>query len=252
MTFDYVVGNPPYQYPKSFTKSKNKKLYKDIVSRLLELDYTQMVMITPPAIVVKNKYLCLLNHNLTHVESTNEYFDIGQKTVFWVLSKDAKDVITHSFVQNPEHQEAMDIYDAIRTQPKYFLRNGPDDKNNTYPLHKRCTKNHVIYPHGTKKQSLIKLHQEQKICISATNAHKPDNIFITDKDMSQEYYFAKDVGQLENLKSFIYSEYFMRIRQDLIEELGTSFNVMIAYLPQIDFFYPWTNEMVEKYYKSIL
>jgi len=87
MKFSYIIGNPPYQYPKNFTDSKNKKLYIDIIKKILPLS-DNISFITPSAITIKGTGFSLVNKGTTYVDfSANDYFDVGSKICAWNITK---------------------------------------------------------------------------------------------------------------------------------------------------------------------
>ena len=60
MKFNHIIGNPPYQYPKDFTESKNKKLYIDIIKKILPFS-DNISFVTPSDITLKGTGFSLVN-----------------------------------------------------------------------------------------------------------------------------------------------------------------------------------------------
>ena len=93
MKFDYVIGNPPYQYPNG-VKSAGDKLYIPIALKMFDLLTTNGIMsfITPKAVLrIKNKQIIKeFDKHLKFVDFTaNERFNIGQNVIQWRFARDS-------------------------------------------------------------------------------------------------------------------------------------------------------------------
>ena len=92
--FDYIVGNPPYQYPEGVNTSK--KLYIDITKRCINLlnPTGEMSFITPKGILMDGRFNTtykFISENLTMVDyTTNNDFVIGQSVVSWNVTREYK------------------------------------------------------------------------------------------------------------------------------------------------------------------
>jgi len=87
MKFDYIVGNPPYQYPKGAETSR--KLYIDITAKVIPLLKKTGVLsfITPMAILnngSKNTVYNLIKDNIYEVDmDIDKQFNVGQRIILW-------------------------------------------------------------------------------------------------------------------------------------------------------------------------
>jgi len=80
MTFDYVVGNPPYEDTSS--TGSNAKLWKIITRRVQGLAKRQIIFVTPMA---QAQYL-LRKHTFYLDYTADDYFDVGTRIIAWGMS----------------------------------------------------------------------------------------------------------------------------------------------------------------------
>ena len=92
MKHDYIIGNPPFSYPKGI--SVNKKLYVDISHKMFSLlkESGELHFITPQAIISsgqQNKCFKILKEGLIEVNyDADDAFNIGQKVISWIYKND--------------------------------------------------------------------------------------------------------------------------------------------------------------------
>ena len=207
MKFNYIIGNPPYQYPKNFTKSKNKKLYIDIIKIIINLS-PNISFVTPSAITIKGTGFTLVNKGTTYVDfSANDSFNVGSKICAWNIRKSYNNKVTitdsdkneytldqdhsyfdYSFVKDEDARLICEVFEKFRnlsqtrTHNKMFFRNGNAYDKGDYPIYARSNEknNFKISLRGYLKKEPA-LHKKDKILLSLTKAYKPENLFIDNK-----------------------------------------------------------------------
>lgn len=104
MKFDAVIGNPPYQAPKTSDKKGkggNNSLYLDFIKKSLEISDI-VAMITPPAGLIKSTVLGkststleLMNGGLKHINlNAKEHFNVGTPICWWIYDKNHNGNVT--------------------------------------------------------------------------------------------------------------------------------------------------------------
>ena len=281
MKFDYIVGNPPYHYPEGVTTSKNKKLYIDIIKKILPLS-NKISFVTPSAITIKGSGFSLVGKGIRYVDfSSNDYFNVGSKICSWYLDKSYQGVAAnvkiidsnkneyelpqdhsyfdYSFVEDEDAELICEVFEKFRnlsqtrTHNKMFFRNSNPQKSGNYPVYSRANEknNFEITLRGYLKKE-PHLFQKPKILISLTKAYKEENLFQDLRDFSAEFVFVEDKGQIENIKSFIFSSFFKKSVKLFKEISGHSFNNMLCYCPKFDDSKLWTNEEVKKFFENFI
>lgn len=95
MKFDVVVGNPPYQSTED--GSKRKKMWVSFATKSIDMSPI-VAMVTPTAWQKTNsKYFTEISDKikkyLTCYDSTDQYFNVGESTGYWVVNKNSTNIV---------------------------------------------------------------------------------------------------------------------------------------------------------------
>lgn len=277
MKFDVVVGNPPFQDGKKDTGQN--KVYNQFSKQGLCLLTPQgvLALITPTSVLKKSKRFSLINLNgLKYVDfNANEHFDVGVDICWWLVDKahtgDVSvidgEIVTQQSNDHPIRKSSntdskfIKIYDALKkataTPDLRMFR-----QNNFGPaLSKTKTLEHVHALHKLDSGD-VKLtywsarqpyyHSTNKLSIGMTKSLAEAATYIGKEDFDPNYMtiaVANDT-EIENIKSFIFSDYF-REHADKWKKLdGYGYNYALKYLPPFDKTKPWTNESVKSFIES--
>ena len=107
MTFDYIVGNPPYQEPNTIHQKTKKdrdtnggsKLFYQILQRLYDKYRCSMSMVTPAKIGSKK---LLFARGLKDYHLEGDVFDLGLEIAVWRLVKDYQGFVTVHYQNHTE------------------------------------------------------------------------------------------------------------------------------------------------------
>lgn len=286
MKFDFIVGNPPYQYPDKNTNTKS--LYLDITDMSIDLltDTGVISFITPKLILVngskksrKDKVHNFFDKYLSIVDYTvNDGFDVDINIVSWKCDKNKKSndikIIDNDTVRVVNSigevcESRISTFTAIKNKV-FYDTNGKDklqirqthsdilgiadtqvEKTDLYNVpvmsdRKTCD---TIY---TTKKSLIKLEERNKLVIPLRTNWK-GYIGITNKPLSH-FWFTNKIGsydsQLENVKKYLESDLISYIILKYTDEYRGNGNFGALYkLPELDFSKEWSNEDLYKEFK---
>jgi hypothetical protein len=277
MKFDVVIGNPPYQDGKK--KGQQNKIYNQMSKKAISLLAADGIMafITPTSVCKKSKRFSIIdNPKLVHVDFTaDNHFVVGINICYWILdnSKDSINCIVKSKsgdIKNFGRGEVIydhGVYDelvmSIKTKIKdhssspdqrMFLRNNPGPTKSVtktsefvYPLYDisedsvSCYVKRVPYNHG-----------KTKIALSMTKSLNKAAAIISDKDFNDSVVSCEVESdeQTKNIKSFIFSEYFINLTAQWKLIDGYGFNEAIKYLPRFDKNKRWSNDDVKMFIES--
>ena len=259
MKFDYILGNPPYQYSKG--ASTSNKLYIDITKKALDLlkkDGT-IDFITPTTIVQSKIYGFSLSgmKGLKLVDYTvDEQFNVGVRVLRWKLSKSYDGEVTlinkdGTIEHRDVEQSLVDYKDRVKynlfekikkNKDKLFILDQTTSSNNKQetkdleffiPVNINKNKNKVEYTRKTPK-----LYKKKKIAISVSSSYKLENIFIDKEDYAKLYYCI-DVEhytekQIQNTLDFLFHPLTVAITSKYKLLYGVGINAILYSFPKID------------------
>lgn len=280
MKFDAIVGNPPYQ---DGTKDGGQnKIYNQICKKALTLLTKTGIIafVTPTSVLKQSKRFSLVNKTgLKIVDFTaNDYFTVGIQICWWLIDKSysEKDVTV-------KHQDGVDIqpsniviYDYSKID-KTFATLYETLKKVTNTPEKRMFKQNNFGPAMAKikdskyKHALYKIDKDtdvvtfyssrtpyfkgkHKFSISMTKGFSDNAIAVNklDYDVAHLCTAISDDIEVSNIKSFIFSEYFINHSRSWKEVDGYGFNYALKYLPPFDKTKMWTNDEVKAFLEGFL
>jgi len=273
--YDLIVSNPPFT-DEDMAGGQNK-IYNQLSKKCLSmLTPTGAISFTTPVSVLKkNKRFSLVGQvGLKEVDFTVEKY-FNKRVCHWVVDKtytgdvsvtDRNGVFTESkddviFDTSRVDKEFGKIYHklkALTANPKdrMFRQNnhGPAlNKSKTdvhvYPLYK-LDKGKVINTYWTKR--IPHGVGETKLSLPMTKMMKEEYFLVDTKDFDPGYmcHTVKDETELENIKSFLLSDYFKQHVNKWKQVDGYGYNYAIKYLPQFDTSKKWKNEEVKQFIES--
>ena len=279
MKFDAIVGNPPYQ--DGTKKGQQNKIYNQMSKKALELLTPTGVMafITPSSVCKKSKRFSIIeNKNLTSVNFTpNLHFNVGVNICYWIIDKSKESTtcsvtsINGTVVDYPRGSIIYDhgVYDElimkIKTAIKGFSSN-PDTRmflrNNPGPTKSDTKIKKFVYPLYQNNQTDITCYVKRKpynfgktkLVLSMTKALKSEMIIISNKDFDDSHVAVcvENEAQIENIKSFIFSDYFINLSNQWKLIDGYGFNESLKYLPMFDKDVKWNNDSVKEFIESFI
>ena len=138
-----------------------------------------------------------------------------------------------------------------------FPRNNPGptksatkDKNYIYPLL------HIQKDRSTTVNCYVKrepyYHGQNKFIMPMSRSFVADNVVISsdDYDDATVCVSVKNKTQINNIKSFLFSEYFVDFVEKWKKKDGYGFNEAIKYFPKFDKDKHWTNDEVKEFVES--
>ena len=273
MKFDYIIGNPPYQYPKGFAKSK--KLYIDITTicqnLLTELGYLHFI--TPKAIIKSgqsNSSFDKLKTGLIEVNyDANDNFNIGQTVISFIYCSNNNSEI--KIIENKKERtvdsiekvcrEEENLLNSILHKVDYTKNNKTKmkitkaDKRFGIPKSLLSLKKTKVYSKeivcNTKKQR-IKFSKENEGLVGYLQIVIPysggwnEGCFINNKS-TNHFWFVNDQEEttetLKNMKIYIESKFitYCIINYSSKVKPTTGYNFLFR-LTEVDFTKSWTDK----------
>ena len=276
MKFNYVVGNPPYQYPKTVVTSK--KLYIDITNLCIDLleKNGKLIFITPRAILDDGTFNKVFKKIQKHIECVNfdadKYFKIRQNVISWIYSNNEvnkikiiennktryvnkislvcknDEILTNSILNKVSYKEnGRKKCEIFNTDKKYGIENKllENNKLNEDYLEVYCnTKNQRIkYTH---KDNIIK--KELQIIIPYIGGWE-EGCQVTDRITNKFFYVNKkplNKNILENMKIYFETKLITYCVIKFKEIKSSAHYNFLSRLPEIDLSKPWTDEELYK------
>lgn len=280
--FDIVVGNPPYRDGNK--EGGQNKLYNQFSKKAIELlkQDGKIVFITPSAVLKKSKRFSLIGTpglKVVNFNANNYFPEVGVNVCSWiidqeytgditVISQDYKQVVpVNKPIYNPLEfdLEFTKIYDALRLKAKYpkdrMFKQNPVDTVNGRNKTKTAVYKYPVYKIGNDGEELVqynkpvpKLHGKKKLVISTTKSFQESACIISTNDFDVNHVFIDVSNQKEvnNIKSFLFSNYFIEHSAKFKKLDGYGFNNSLAYLPPFDKTKTWSNEEVKTFIESFV
>jgi len=282
MKFDVIVGNPPYQ--DGTKEGGQNKIYNIICKRSLSLlsDKGVMAFVTPVSVLKKSKRFSLINQaGLKSVNfASNDYFSVGINICSWVIDKTYKSSqvnVTNSNGSTNIQQSSTPIYDYTIVNKDFTIlynilkqiTDSPDkrmfrENNFGDAISKEKTKSFTYVINSINKEGNKEIfgyskripffHTKKKIIIPMTKTLTTDSILIDTDDFYVAYLCTeiKSQEEVDNIKSFILSDYFKSHSEQWRNLDGYGFNYALKYLPPFDTSKSWTNDEVQVFLESFI
>lgn len=276
MKFDVVVGNPPYQ--DGSKKGGQNKIYNQISKKALDIAKNMVAFITPTSVLKKSKRFSLIGLNgLKFVDFTaNNHFNVGTKICYWIIDKkyNGNIIVSHDngithvdknsliFDYSMVDESFANLYMKLKKltntpSKRMFAQNAVDAKNGR-SLNQDKIYQYPIYKITDNGLSLIqynkptpKYHNKLKFIISMTKSiDKAIIVDVKDCDVNHLCIEIQNIEEVENLKSFILSDYFQKFCNKWKIVDGYGFNNALKHLPPFDKTKKWTNEEVKHFMES--
>lgn len=279
MKFDAIVGNPPFQGEGG--GGGQNKIYDPICRKTLTMlkDDGVMLFVTPASVTKNSKRFSLVGQpGLKTVDFTaDDYFNVGINICAWVVDRSYSGLVTvkhklgHDTQSNDQaiydyskvDRSFIDLYEALKrttnTPDKRMFRQnnfGPamakkQDKHHPYPLYKINNGQPLLTFYSSREPYYIGLN---KFTISMTKGFTDAAtvISVDDYDVAHLTIAIEDLVEVDNIKSFIFSDYFIAHSARWKEVDGYGYNFALKYLPPFDIKRKWTSRSVEKFLKSFI
>lgn len=277
MKFDVIVGNPPYQ---DGTQSGGQnKIYNQFSKKTLELlkHSGTISFVTPTSVLKESKRFSLVNMDGLKIVDfrANNHFDVGIGICWWMIDKTYQGPVTVYNNQGVSTQSNTNVIYDYSVVNKDFAIIYESLKKHTDIPSKRMFKQNNFGPALSKSKSrdhiysLYKLEEKQlkltywssrrpyydsvkKLSIGMTKSLTDDACYVGTEDFDPGYMTinVEDDQEVANIKSFIFSEYFIEHCNKWKSLDGYGYNYGLKYLPPFDKTKSWTNNEVKEFIES--
>lgn len=282
MKFDVIVGNPPYQ--DGTKEGGQNKIYNVICKKALSLLNNDGIMafVTPTSVLKKSKRFSLIDQpGLKIVDfRADKFFNVGINICSWLIDKTYRSnqvTVTNSDGSTNTQKSSEPIYDYTNVDKDFTvlynklkeITDTPDkrmfrENNFGDAISKQKDKSfsHAIYSinkDGKKEvfgysKRVPFFHKKKKIIVPMTKTLTDNSILVDSDDFYVAYLCTeiKNAKEVENIKSFILSDYFKQHSENWKNLDGYGFNYSLKYLPPFDVSKSWTNQEVKEFIESFL
>jgi hypothetical protein len=274
--FDNIVGNPPYQ-DNSIDDNQQNKIYNQFSKKALELvsDTGTVSFVTPVAVANLSKRFSLTEvPGIKEIDFTaDEHFNVGAKICSWLVDKTYRgDITVISNIGTTSAKFSESVFDPSVVDIKFAklaqalgqipIIDRAFKQNNHGPAYSKVkTEQHVYPTYKVKDGELILssytkrepwFYKKKKLSISRTKSFNENIIQISTKDFETQYVTIEieNDEQTSNIKSFLFSEYFINHMDSWKKLYNTGFNDALKYVPPFDKNKHWSNEEVKEFIES--
>lgn len=279
MKFDVVIGNPPYQNGNK--QGGQNKIYNDFSKKSLEIIKNDGIVsfLTPVSVTRKSKRFSVINlKGLKVVDfSSTKYFSVGQTICSWTVDKnyegDVKVICKNgdtTFFKKGENIFDKDVVDINFIKLHNKIRNISKDmsnrmfqRNNFGPAFHKNKDNifrYEIFKQDKNEEKLTyysmripHFYQKPKFLLRLSGAFKKENVIFSQKDYDMNYVacLISNKNELNNIESFLFSEYFIKFINTWKNYTSSKSYDLLVYLPKFDKTKYWSNDDVKDYFNKL-
>ena len=274
--FDAIVGNPPYQ-DNSIDDNQQNKIYNQFSKKALDLvsDTGTVAFITPVSVAqVSKRFALTTTPGVKQIDFTaNKHFNVGTKICSWVVDKKYSGKIKvisdngvdfydfGSTIFDPSTADPKFVKLASRLQKLSIAERGFKQNNHGPAYSKTQTAEHIYPTYKVKDGDLILsawtkrkpwFYGKRKLSVSRSKSFNESVIQVSTKDFETQYVTIEieNDKQIDNIKSFLFSDYFIEHMNNWKALYNTGFNDALKYVPPFDKNKHWTNEEVTELFET--
>jgi hypothetical protein len=279
MKFDVVIGNPPFQDGNK-TGGQNK-LYGAFSKKSLSLlkENGSLAFITPIPVTRPNKRFSLIGEpGLEYVNfQANNHFTVGITVCSWIINRkySGTPTVINSDGSINTHCDTNTIFDECTSEKNFLLvhdaiKNATKDlstrmfqRNNFGTALSKNATSENIYPIKNNKDSaepfwyssrVPHFYKKTKVALKLSGSYTIENIFTTTDDMDLNHVVCEinNDSEVENIKSFLFSNYFVSLINSWKKYINSKSYDMLVYLPEFDKTKKWDDQLVQKFIEGFL